>query len=148
MKFSNFIYILQPNKKIRKLAGSALIIGFFAFSILLLSGGMMGMSQGSMTHCPYMQDGQAMCPMTLADHIRSWVQIFSAVVPEGLSMFLLTFFLVVIARSLIYHGVLWDVWKLKLFRNQFNSPEVSVFVHLRRIFRQGILHPKIYPVTI
>ncbi|MFH1207362.1 MAG: hypothetical protein V1668_02020 [Patescibacteria group bacterium] len=148
MKFSNFLYISQLNRRLCAIAGSALIVIFVAFSFLLPSFGAMSMAQGEMAHCPYMRDGQSMCPMTVADHVRSWVQMFSAAVPDGFGIGLILLLFTVISLRLFFDRTIQDIWRFKLFRYFLQSPDIPLFGYFRRIFSQGLLHQKIYPIAI
>ncbi|MFA6553017.1 MAG: hypothetical protein WCT27_01170 [Patescibacteria group bacterium] len=148
MKFSNFLYILQQNKPLRTVASLALVIVFVAVSFLLLSIGVINMMQGSIAHCPYMADNQSMCPMTIADHVQSWVRMFSTVLPDWFGIVALIILVLAIGHTLVYTNLELGSWRFTLFRHSLQFPNVLIFEYLRRILSQGILNPKIYLITV
>ena len=144
MKFFTHLYIRQFSL-IYRLIGVTIGVVFLSISFFLISSGIMNMAHGSMAHCPYMNDGQGMCPMTVADHVQSWTQMFSVVIPQviyGAVSGILFGFVVKMFFPLDTAS-----WRFRLFWNAFQDPDTPIFQYLKRFFSQGIFHPKVYPVS-
>ncbi|MFA5052277.1 MAG: hypothetical protein WC544_04460 [Patescibacteria group bacterium] len=116
-----------------------------SISFLLISTGIMNMVQGSMAHCPYMDDGQGMCPMTVADHVQSWTRMFSVVIPQVMSGLVMCVFLGFVMK--MFFPVDTANWRFRLFWDAFQDPDAPIFQFLKRFFSRGIFHPKVYPVS-
>lgn len=145
MKFFTTFHIPQFTLRYR-LVGAILAVIFVSVSFLLVSTGVMNTMMGAMSHCPYMDDGQGMCPMTIADHVRSWTAMFSVTVPTVFGVISLVLML---ARVVLTHVEAADphTWRLKLFRHAFQDAETPAKTYLRQLFRSGILNPKIFPIA-
>jgi hypothetical protein len=110
--------------------------------------GMEMKDDGTMSGCMF--DGQAeICPMTFAEHLSGWQNMFT-VIPQKSTVFIQLLALiaafVIIAFALRRHLLLSlfsyfsERWKFYIRDN----PNLPLFDHLRQLFSQGILNPKIY----
>lgn len=99
---------------------------------------------GGMTDCPFMERGEVICPMNLADHIGAWKSAFLSTAPT------LTLLLAVAGIAVFVASVAPNL----LRKIQYASPpsqrwlEVRTYTFsyrpLQELFSNGILHPKLF----
>jgi branched-subunit amino acid permease len=118
------------------------LLGTMFFSLFHMSMGM-DMSDG-MTNCPFMERGEVICPMNLADHMGAWKSVFLSVAPT-LTLLLtaagMAVFVVSIAPNLLrrisYPALLLPRWlRYKIYTFSYRP--------LQELFSSGILHPKLF----
>ncbi|OGL88593.1 hypothetical protein A3H75_00235 [Candidatus Uhrbacteria bacterium RIFCSPLOWO2_02_FULL_51_9] len=102
---------------------------------MMMDGGDMAMAG-----CPFMETG-SLCQMTVAEHLRVWESLLTAVThPE----FFLALLLIVIATGfffLISTGPPLFVVAAEQYRRR---PDTALFRPLLLAFSDGIIHPKLY----
>ena len=120
-------------------AGALFLIGSLGFSHF----GMEMEVGGEMLNCPFMPGQAAICTMNPLEHIAAWQNVFTALAPENILIFLifasLIFFFVGLRRGtnhILSAPVLW------LARRKVEIP--FVLSPLEEAFLRGILHPKIF----
>lgn len=125
---------------------------FFVALLLFLSlasasvfGITMGMEHDSgqmqMVGCMFMSGPDAMCPMTISEHINKWRDTFLATVSNNV---LLVFGLALVAVVVIKTFSSGIQISLSYFYYRRDHPNISLFLPLRYAFARGILHPRIY----
>lgn len=129
-------------RKILSITLLTLFIGTMFFSLFHMS---MGKDMtGGMTDCPFMERGEVICPMNLADHIGAWKSAFLSTAPT------LTLLLAVAGIAVFVASVAPNL----LRKIQYASPpsqrwlEVRTYTFsyrpLQELFSNGILHPKLF----
>jgi len=117
-------------------------LGTMFFSLFYMS---MGMDiSGSMTDCPFMERGEVICPMNLADHIGAWKSAFLSTVPT------LTLFLAVAGVAILVASIAPNLFR----KTRYSSPPLTRWLQtrtytfsyrpLQELFSNGILHPKLF----
>jgi len=114
---------------------SVILATFMAVGIF----GLMAMTGDHMhTGCPFMPGEQAICQMTVFDHISAWQSAFTATIPSVLALLLFA--------AVLYISFSW----LDRPPNIQNPIRVRVGSHgpdipnlLQELFSSGILNPKI-----
>jgi len=119
-----------------------LLLGVMFTSLFHMSMGM-DMS-GGMTDCPFMEHGEVICPMNLADHVGAWKSAFLSVVPT------LTLLLAAAVMAVFVASVAPNL----LRRISYSSPPRHRLLRcktynfsyrpLQELFSAGILHPKLF----
>ncbi len=125
---------------------------FFVALLLFLSlvnasifGITMGMEHDSgqmqMVGCMFMSGPDAMCPMTISEHINKWRDTFLAIFSNNI---LLIFGLALAAAVVIKTFSALAKISQSYFYYHRDHPNISLFLPLRYAFARGILHPRIY----
>jgi len=120
----------------------ALVLGTMFISLFHMSMGM-DMS-GGMTDCPFMEHGEVICQMNLADHIGAWKSAFLSVVPT------LTLLLAVASIAIFVASVAPNLLQKTRYLQPtlycWLRPRTYTFSHrpLQELFSIGILHPKLF----
>jgi hypothetical protein len=125
-------------------AGVIITILLGAMFVSLFHMSHMDMHAG-MVDCPFMQHQDTICPMSLADHLGAWKDIFLAVVPAVLFLLVGASFITnidSIAPNLLRKIVLYQI---PILERQLTE-RVYTFVQrpLQDLFSNGILHPKVF----
>lgn len=140
---------LQHNSRLVKsvisLFGTVFLATMF-LSLFQMSSGM-DMTSG-MTDCPLMLDQSVVCQMDVNDHVSAWKSLFLAITPVFLLLLVavgaVTFVLArapnLFKRSLLLHTLLYD--------RVVERPLTFSYRALQELFSSGILHPKLYNVTL
>ncbi len=118
-------------------AAALFLIGSLGFSHF-------GMEMGEqMTNCPFMPGQAAICTMDPLEHIAAWQNVFTALAPENILIFLifasLIFFFVGHRRGTNH---ILSTPALCLSRRKVETP--FVLSPLEKAFWRGTLHPKIF----
>lgn len=126
-----------------------IILGLVSFLLAAFIGPshtMMGMEQqndGSMGGCLF-TGMEEICLMTFAEHLLQWQNLFAVTgiknAPAVVLLAIVFVAMFVSNRRLLlrfsYHATRWRLYL-------WHHPDVSLFPHLREVFSQGILHPKV-----
>jgi len=132
-----------------KIAAIGLLSIIFLVSFgLVIGSASMGAEHASMVDCPLMAGDGALCPMGIFEHLGTW-QTLARSMPErfgiimSLSM-MIAFFVLLIAQE----KERWRQHSIRLSPLQAlherNFPDNKLFVFVKTLFSQGILHPKIF----
>lgn len=127
-----------------------LVLGLVSFLLAAFIGpshtmvGMEPQSDGSMGGCLFtgMED---ICLMTFAEHLLEWQNLF-AVTGAKDALALVLFLAVLFVSAFVFkrHLLLRFSYYVTRWRQYlWHHPDVALFPHLREVFSQGILHPKI-----
>lgn len=81
-----FTFGQQTAKKIVGISVLTVFIGAMFVSLFHMSVGMD--MAGGMSDCPFMERGEVICPMNIADHIGAWKDAFVSVVPTIVTLVL------------------------------------------------------------
>jgi hypothetical protein len=112
-----------------------LFLGVMFGGFLHMSSGM-DMSLG-MADCPFASNKETICPMSAADHITEWKEIFLSVLPN-LTLLLL---LAAIIPNLLSKRMFAN-FKLREYKKEFAN--AFTYRPLQELFSSGILHPKLF----
>lgn len=126
-----------------------LFLGVLFGSLFQVSAGMHAGAPS--TGCPYMQQQDALCSMSLLDHLSAWQAHFTATVAPFVQLLLLLTALTVIALlgggRPVFAVHLCRVAVLKLATIlQSLEEKLRLFCHryLQEFFARGILHPQLF----
>lgn len=92
--------------------------------------------------CPFMAHQEAICPMDLSDHISALQSVFTATLPEIITLY--TFVVFAVAMRLPSWLVPKRSDRLILYRQLRERTYTFPARVLQEIFARGILHPKLY----
>lgn len=126
---------MKVGSGLKTFLSASILIGYLFLSIFAIFHLAHMRTNGMGMHpCPYMTGEQAVCTMTLSEHIGEWQQYTNIIVP-----ILIVFF---IAIAIVFY------WKWSLYNNQYfsrTSKRFSFFEPLYQdLFSQGILNPKLH----
>lgn len=134
--------IINIMKKVVSIAILAVFLGALFTSLFHMSFGMD--MAGGMMDCPFMEHGEVICPMNLADHVGAWKAAFVSVAPADESLLLAAG--VVLFTASIPPFLIIRKWKL--IPVHLNSLRTKAYAFSRRplqeLFSNGILHPKLF----
>lgn len=127
-----------------------LILGLVSFLLAAFIGPshtMMGMEQqndGSMGGCLF-TGMEEICLMTFAEHLLQWQNLFAVTGTKNAFAVVLLLAVLFVAVFVFKHRRLlrFSVHTTRWRRYLWHHPDVSLFPHLREVFSQGILHPKV-----
>ena len=105
----------------------------------------MGMDMsGGMTDCPFMEHGEVICQMNLADHIGAWKSAFLSVLP-ALTLLLAAAGVAIFVASVAPNLLQKTRYLQPAIRKRFR-PRTYTFSYrpLQELFSDGILHPKLF----
>lgn len=94
-----------------------------------------------MNDCPIMQGMDSLCQMGLINHIESWFNMMSSILPEILILILLA----VVASTASY--LIPNTSSLHTFlraRQRWRNNYLNLFIPLRFALSHGIIQPKLY----
>jgi len=99
---------------------------------------------GKMTGCPSMSHEEVICPLKLADHIKSWQGVFLSVVPAFTPITLATGAISLLA-SVAPNLLLKQHYDQSLL-GKYRQEHTHAFSYrpLQELFSSGILHPKLF----
>ncbi len=129
-----------------KTVGAVLLFVFvsvFFFSLFHASVGM-DMS-GAVSDCMFMEHGEAVCSMSVTDHLQVWKDSFLATSPS-LALLVLTISSLLLLFSIPPNLIL----SRKILQAQlFSFKKISLLLNfsprpLQDLFSSGILHPKLF----
>lgn len=137
----------------RKISNSITLFALLSF--LLIAGlglshslGMEMRDDGTMDGCMF--GGRAeICPMTFAEHLSKWRDLFTAIPQKSIQLIQLLVLLssFAIAAFALRRHLLLPLFSYFSERWRFyikNNPNLPLFDRLRETFSQGILNPKIH----
>jgi hypothetical protein len=128
-----------------KLVGHIILIAVLGSMFLSLFHMSTGMDMtGGMTDCPFMERGEVICPMNLADHIGAWKAAFVSVTPTIVTLLVIAGTVAFIASTAPF----FFSPKRKPIPIRFNALRVRTYSFsyrpLQELFSSGILHPKLF----
>ena len=122
----------------------SMLLLFVAVSILGLGMSMMTDGQGHMANCPLMVGTASLCSMNIFEHLSRWQSIFTTLVPTSLTLLLaLSALSLIILRTGASSRFLFNNKRFILHQIIAGS-----FNPLRLALSRGILHPKIYDLSL
>ena len=99
---------------------------------------------GGMTDCPFMERGEVICPMNLADHIGAWKAAFVSVAPTIVTLLVVAGAVAFIASTAPF----FFSSKRKPIPVRLNALRIRTYSFsyrpLQELFSSGILHPKLF----
>lgn len=127
------------------ITSATVLLGLLSiFSLCLTTFSIMTMDDvGQMTDCGLVHTA-TICPVSMAEHLRFWQQIFVPASP----MVLLLALVIVVAAFLVRRII--DPLHIGITRLTYNrwqllyEPTLLLSDYLKQAFSQGVLHPKIY----
>lgn len=129
-------------KNIVSIAILTIFLGAMFASLFHMS---MGMDMaGGMTDCPFMEHGEVICPMNLADHIGAWKAAFVSVVTTVMTLMLVAGAVAFIASAtpFLFAPKRRPIpIRLNVLRTRTYS---FSYRPLQELFSSGILHPKLF----
>ena len=129
-------------KKIVSIAIFTIFLGAMFASLFHMSVGM-DMTSG-MTDCPFMEHGEVICPMNLADHIGAWKDAFVSVAPTIVTLIVAAGAIAFIASTAPFFftprrkpiSVRLNILRTRTYSFSYRP--------LQELFSNGILHPKLF----
>jgi len=129
----------------KKIVGIAILTVFLGAMFASLFHMSMGMDMaGGMTDCPFMESGEVICPMNLADHISAWKAAFVSAAPTVVTLMLVAGAIVFIASTtpFLFAPKRRPIpIRLNVLRTRTYS---FSYRPLQELFSNGILHPKLF----
>jgi len=146
--FLDFSIILCYGKYMKKISYSRYIkLSFIALFISVI---LLGLNltvhfeqSGKMSHCPFQNNENGLCPMTIMDHIIRWNNSFIATKTTDYGII---FILSLLAFAYIFFRIVRTTSPPKLFFAYYHKekPSFQLFSYFIEFFSRGILHPKIF----
>ena len=93
------VYYCLHMKKIASIATLTIFLGALFASLFHMSTGMN--MTGDMTDCPFMEGGEVLCQMNLADHMGAWKDAFVSAIPTIVTLLVATGAIVFVARRVL-----------------------------------------------
>ena len=105
----------------------------------------MGMDMsGGMTDCPFMESGEVICPMNLADHFSAWKAAFVSVTPTIVTLMLVAGAVALTASTIPF----LFTSRRKPIPVRLNALRMRTYSFsyrpLQELFSNGVLHPKLF----
>ncbi|MEZ4194943.1 MAG: hypothetical protein R3B53_00885 [Candidatus Paceibacterota bacterium] len=137
-----FTFVQQTAKKIVCISVLTVFIGAMFVSLFHMSVGMD--MAGGMSDCLFMERGEVICPMNIADHIGAWKDAFVSVVPTIVTLVLAAGAIaLVVSTAPFLLGAKRKLIPIQL--NVFRTRTYSFsYRPLQELFSNGILHPKLF----
>lgn len=132
------------------LTHSKSIVGLGIIALLVISfWGLYSMpinEQGEMSNCPFLNESATVCPMSTADHIAKWQQLFTVTPEKNLLLLSLALLVLMLVALFPFISKVRNKLPYQRFRNYIykHKPEIKLFDHLLIAFSQGILNPRLY----
>jgi hypothetical protein len=128
-----------------KIFGSILITIVTGTMFLSLFHMSMGMDMsGGMTDCLFMERGEVICPMDIAEHLAAWKSVFLAVAPTLILMFIVSGVVIAWATK-APHLLVRILHRPPLFLKYYKDKTHTFSSRpLQELFSSGILHPKLF----
>jgi len=119
---------------------ATLFLGVMFASLFHMSGGM-NMS-GGMVDCPFASSQEALCTMTMTDHVAVWKSVFLSVAPA----FALFFTGAVLLIVFVLPNRLLKRQHIRSIQSNHGREKTYTFSYrsLQELFSSGILHPKLF----
>lgn len=121
------------------------MIAFLVMSFWSLSSMSVDMN-GTMIHCPFMDDSSSFCQMNVSEHIWQWQQFFTMTKEKSLLLSLFSLLILIQITVATAAARAYEKLKYQRFRNHlyWHDPEIKLFDTLALAFSDGIIHSKIY----
>ena len=137
--------LLKMNKNILRVFLLTFVLSFIIISNLGLNLSMNIDKQGHVTHCPFMNDKDNVCPMTFSEHLLRWEEMFTATMKSKAFQSYLFVFLVAVLyfihqRSHTKQSNSDITYKYYKDRHK----DSLLFNYLTLAFSDGIINPKLY----
>jgi|GEM_PF-281210 len=136
------VYYCLHMKKIASIATLTIFLGALFASLFHMSTGMN--MTGDMTDCPFMEGGEVLCQMNLADHMGAWKDAFVSAIPTIVTLLVATGAIVFVASANpFFFGSNRKPIPIRL---NAHHPRTYSFSYrpLQELFSSGILHPKLF----
>lgn len=134
--------MIKIMKKIVSIAILAVFLGAMFASLFHMSTGMN--MAGGMTDCPFMESGEVICPMNLADHISAWKAAFVSAAPTIVTIMLVAGAVAFIASATPF----LFTPRRKPIPVRLNALRTRTYSFsyrpLQELFSNGVLHPKLF----
>ena len=129
-------------KRIVSIAILTVFLGALFVSLFHMSAGMN--MTGDMTDCPFMEGGEVLCQMNLADHIGAWKDTFVSATPTIVTLLVVVGTIAFVASAPpVFFGS-----NRKPIPIRFNTLRTRTYSFsyrpLQELFSSGILHPKLF----